>query len=317
MPFICVNIILHYLQDRFPSFLNRIENILKKLNGVTQDVEDRHPISLFSPEADDVLLGEWHWVAVGAIRTFPVLHHWWEHYNFSSFNSRERDRILSFHSSVCKKVLYLRGDSGGGNGMKRLLLRSHLSPCIDDFKKLYPDAAFIGIFRNPVDVLRSFAGLSDIVIYSATGVRMLQPLHHHTTGEKSKFIHRDSKCSVIDKTNLKTWPDGMQVILDDMMRREARLHSESIGFRTGKITFQQFKDDPIASIKTLYQQVGLEVRDDFVLNITQRLDTHWEYKKEHQYQNPTFSEMGVDEDQFLSMPGVKLYSSMLNGATRS
>jgi hypothetical protein len=46
MPFICVNIILHYLQDRFPSFLNRIENILKKLNGVTQDVEDRHPLLL-------------------------------------------------------------------------------------------------------------------------------------------------------------------------------------------------------------------------------------------------------------------------------
>jgi len=49
----------------------------------------------------------------------------------------------------------------------------------------------------------------------------------------------------------------------------------------------------------------------------QRLDTHWEYKKDHQYHNPAFSEMGVDEDRFLSMPGVKLYSSMLNEATRS
>ena len=314
MPFICVNIILNYLQDRYPSFLNRIENILKKLNGVTQAVEDRHPISLFSPEADDVLMGEWHWVAVGAIRTFPVLRYWWEHYNFSSFDTLERNRILSFHSSVCKKVLYLRGISGGGIGMKRLLLRSHLSPCIDDFKKLYLDAIFIGIFRNPVDVLRSFAGLSDIVIYSATGVRMLQPLHHHTTGEESKF-----KCSpnTIDRTNLKIWPDGMQVILDDMMGREARLHSESIGFHTGKITFHEFKDDPVASIKTLYQQVGLEMRDEFVSNMKPRLDTHWEYKKDHQYHNPTFSEMGVDEDRFLSMPGVKLYSSMLNGATRS
>ena len=108
----------------------------------------------------------------------------------------------------------------------------------------------------------------------------------------------------------------MQVILDDMMGSEA-LHSESIGFHTGKITFHEFKDDPVASIKTLYQQVGLEMRDEFVSNMKPRLDTHWEYKKDHQYHNPTFSEMGVDKGRFLSMPGVKLYSSMLNGATRS
>ena len=39
-------------------------------------------------------------------------------------------------------IQYLRGISGGaGNGMKRLLLRSHLSPRIDDFKTLYLNEA--------------------------------------------------------------------------------------------------------------------------------------------------------------------------------
>ena len=33
-------------------------------------------VSLFHPEADDVLIGEWHWSAVGSLRTFPSLNHY-------------------------------------------------------------------------------------------------------------------------------------------------------------------------------------------------------------------------------------------------
>ncbi len=162
-----------------------------------------------------------------------MLSKWWDNYNFASFDQMERRRILSFHSLVCKKVLYLRGCVGEGARNRRLLLRSHLSCCIDDFKEIYPDASFVGILRDPVDVFRSFAGPTDAVIHSAMGVRFLcdQRQQEDDDGSiKERNVDYSNVSSeetqILDSsTNIKSWPDAMQMIMNDMMGREFSLYS--------------------------------------------------------------------------------------------
>ena len=87
---------------------------------------------------------------------------------------------MAFHSDGCEKVVSLRGSSSCTTRTRRttvrenqprsLLLLSHLSCCLDDLKERHPHAMFIEILRDPVPISRSaFAGLSDVVINSATG----------------------------------------------------------------------------------------------------------------------------------------------------
>ena len=147
------------------------ETFLKYVNGVTKEVESRHPIGLFEPDADDILLGEFHWVSVGCLRTFPIPYdnYWYNQYKMN--NVKEKQRSLTLHQYMCQKILYTRGSGSSGSDSKRLLLRSHLSPCINEFQELYPDATIVGIVRNPIDVLRSFFGLSRCVIHSTSNGR--------------------------------------------------------------------------------------------------------------------------------------------------
>lgn len=340
MPFICVNILLHQLHQRIPLVLAKVEQVLKYLNGVTSEVEARHPVSLFSPEADDVLLGEWHWVSVGSVRTFPVLENWWNNYDFSSFHMEERRRIMNFHSRICKKVLYLRSrsrsDLSGSDGDLRLLLRSHLSTCIDDFIEMYPDAIFVGILRDPIDVLRSFAGLSNAVVQGATGVQMLPQIMSGEGMEDTcmnKVKSRDENIPLqkkrhLNKFEMKTWPEGMQLILEDMMGREANLFNTcgsefknktgvevKGGISSGWIHFSSFKDDPVAAIQNLYATVGMQMSAEFKANLMQdaHIQEHTKYKAKHVYSNPTLEKMGVNEEQFLALPGVKLYKGLFEG----
>ena len=338
LPFLSIQYILQYLHCSFPNTIQRVEHVLKLLNGVTKEVEQRHPVSLFYPDADDVLIGEWQWSAVGSVRTFPSLKHWYAHYDFASFTKKERKHILDFHALVCKKVLYHRGDlnekrRGNAASAKRLLIRSHLSACFDDFQIMYPDASFIGIMRDPIEVLESFAGLSDIVVYNATGYKMLD---HQSTATKSQYITNINGSQHDHRFETLSWSNAFVAILSDMMGREARLHcilrkgrnqskpstntmttsmtSPSISLKSGIISFQQFKSNPFDAIKILYQSIGIIDMDvDYVKTfLDKEVQTHhFAYKKKHDYLNPSIKELGIDEDSFLERKGVRDYHELM------
>merc|ERR1711920_398443 len=104
LPFLCLQKVICAIQSRFPHLVRQLERFLKWINRVTPEVEARHPISLFAPDADDILLGEWHWVSVGAVRSFPVLQYWKKHYQMT--NPSTRQRSMELHRRMCQKLLY-------------------------------------------------------------------------------------------------------------------------------------------------------------------------------------------------------------------
>lgn len=316
LPFMCANMMIKFCHENLPSFLRNVESILKMLKGITKDMEMRHPTSLFSYDADDILLGEWNWVSLHAVRTFPVEEHWWKNYNFSSFSRDEKRKILEFHSLVCKKKLFVNEKSG--DNQPTLLIRSHLSQCIDDFKELYPDAVFVGIIRDPVEILRSFAGLYDSSVYSSTGVRMFPKIQNLDLQATTSVHYHEKKHFVqASGSKRKSWSDIVQLILNDMMRREEQLYSSlpsgtKSGPVTGYIKFEDFKRDLPASIENIYKQIGLEICEEYVFKLHSRMKSHHEYKNKRSYINPTLQQMGIQKKSFLNMPGVQKYSSLLS-----
>jgi len=319
LPFMCANIFLKYCQRNFPNMLRRVERFLKKQKGISKDMELRHPSSLFSFDADDILLGEWNWVSLHAVRTFPVEECWWKNYDFSSFSKNERRKILTFHSLVCKKKMFM--SVKGGKCNQTLLLRSHLSQCTSDFKEIYPDAVFAGIIRDPIDILRSFAGLYNSSVYASSGVRMF-PVAEEDVYEGEVFAQNECCIKVQDVEEKKvTWSSVIQLILDDMMRREAKLYSKEpsvpmSNYNTGHIKFIEFKKNLVGSIKNLYEQIGFKMGPTFILNLQYKVQAHHEYKKNHQYKNPTLNQLAIRKKSFLAMPGVKRYMMLLNHADK-
>jgi len=299
LPFLCVTIPLEYLNKKFPHVLKRIESLLKRISGITKEVEQRHPVSFFSVEADDVLLGEWSWAGIGSVRSFPVLKYWWEDYNYAVQKVSEKDRIMKFHQLVCQKRLFSVARDNVKCKQKRLLLRSHLSS--DGIHDLYQDAIFIGIVRNPETVLQSFAGLTDCVVYNSTGLRLL-----------TKDTNNANTLQQYSPSNIQSWGDAMQIIVADMMEKQAKIHTSNT-----IITFDEFKNDPIAAISGLYERVGLEMTDKFVSNIASQLNTHWAYKKSRPYKNPTFEIIGVQKEAFMSLNGVQEYQALLQSRSNN
>lgn len=293
LPFLCLQKLIYAVHSAFPSSIRNVEAFLKWINRVTPQVEARHPVSLFAPDADDILVSEWHWSSVGAVRTFPLVSHWKKHYQMSS--TRQRRRSLLLHRRMCQKIMYQRGNMPSSNSQqfqhKRLLLRSHLSPCLDDFQNLFPDATYLSILRDPEDILRSFAGLSKTAVRASTGVDIFQ------------------RATTASSNTNPSWSTVAVDILADMMQREADLcHSNK---QSHYVTFGDFQSDPARCLETLYEKANLIMSPQMKVAIQGGLGHHETYKTRHVYQNPSLEELGIDRDVFRELPGVKRYTTLL------
>ena len=292
LPFLCLHKIVYSVQRTFPMFIKHLELFLKWINGVTPVVEARHPVSLLAPDADDILVGEWHWIGVGAARTAPLAEFWQKHSKIDALQRAGVARSLELHQRMCQKVLHNHRNSDGS--FRRLLLRSHLSSCISDFQRLYPDATLVGILREPVEVLQSFAGLTQEVILATSGIDLL------AEGASSP------------------WPQLFVNILDDMMATESALYCKKVGDKKTAwdgnchyVTFPAFRSNPGQALQRLFAKIELPMTAQMERAIEQGLRDHETYKPRHTYKNPTLEEMGISVDEFLKLSGVKAYKSLL------
>ena len=167
----------------------------------------------------------------------------------------------------------------------------------------------VGILRNPVDVLRSFAGLSRVAVEAATGVDMLSADTTTTSGSPTS-----------------PWPPLFVKILCDIMVRESLLYGGDSNAGTGSIpksekspwagrchyiAFSEFKKDPVQALEPLFAKIQLTMTQQMKDAVKTGLGHHETYKTRHSYQNPTFQDMGIDQDAFLQLPGVIRYTGLL------
>ena len=327
-PFLWVHTLFWTLHASVPQTMTRVEGLLKYVFHITPEVDARHPVQLFGPDADDILLGEWHWVSTGSIRTFPVPEFYLQHYQMN--NATQRRRSLRLHQRLCQKIVYGRGTSSK-HTTKRLLLRSHMSPCIADLQQLYPTATFVGIVRNPTDVLPSFAGLCHAVLQASTGV------------------------DIFSKTNSNRWTPVLTTLLADLMRREADLYSSNISSKTLTknppentdkpdeshqpppvsspptssssststhrcrafcVSFDYFKGHVLECVHDIYQQLELPVVPAFRRALEHQKAYHDSYKERHIYRNPhVVNDLHVDIGEWKQQ--VQAYAQLQSIAIQS
>ena len=103
------------------------------------------------------------------------------------------------------------------------------------------------------------------------------------------------------------WSFSEQVPLLDLKKKD------DCSFPTGTISFPSFKDDPVSAVKQLYQQVALTMAPEFEKKLSEQsiVEAHERCTLEHSYTNPTLESMGVDQDSYLSLPGVRQYKKCL------
>ena len=331
MPFLSLHKLVLKLNQLSPGAVKKLEQFLKWINGVTPAVDARHPISLLAPDADDILLGEWHWISVGAVRTFPVAEYWKKHYQMNLHDKERRERSLLLHKRLCQKILYHRGGHSDVTTTSerpddrprrhcRLLLRSHLSPCIQDFKRVYPDAHIVGILRDPVDVLQSFAGLSTTAVLACTGINMLDDNCDLVNNDGSRSNNNNNNNNNNNRSASKIpWPQLFVEILSDMMGNEISLYDERDIIhvenpwkgRCHHVSFEEFKNDPLKALEYLYKQTELPLTQQMQLSVQKGLAHHESYKTRHAYQNPTLMEMNLDKETYLNLPNVRRYGELL------
>lgn len=198
------------------------------------------------------------------------------------------------------------------------------------------------IIRDPVHVLRSFAGLSATAVLAATDVDMLadandddKDVHHQD--KDSKIQTDDSTASSSGLTTVttahcetKTFPQIMVDILSDMMERESKLYDDDDGNddddnpwhgRCHYVTFSDFQSNPVACLQTLYTKMDnlhpMTRQMEVALQSKDYLGQFESYKTRHAYQNPTLAAMKLDENKdFLKLSSVERYTQLLERRRR-
>lgn len=287
MPFLCVQKVVQTLNHHFPHFVNQAEMFIKRLKGLTEEVEALHPFHLMTPDGDEILIGEWHWLTPVSHRTFPVAQYGMKNYHM--IDSACRMRSLTLHQRMCQKILYNRGPQ------KRLLIKSHLFPCVAEFEELYPDAVFVGTVRDPVAVLRSTAGMIAGTLNCTYGMNVLAVKKGISQSPFAKYFVE---------------------LVSDMMGCTADIYKSNPSGKTGPrkffIHFETFKSDPTSVLKDVYGKVGLNMTTQMEMKLNDSQSKHQTYKLRHVYKNPEMWELGISDVDFRCLPSVSRYERLMN-----
>jgi hypothetical protein len=114
---------------------------------------------------------------------------------------------------------------------------------LDAVRKVYPDARFIFLHRDPIDVLVSVAKLTEV---------LRRPFARHVDRRE------------IGRQVRERWAEGAEILLEEMATGAARDHSVHI-------KFSDLVRDPFATIGSIYERLGLVLRPAFVREIHRAL----------------------------------------------
>lgn len=159
LPFLSLQYLFDFF-ERIPKgkfliqYLQRF--FLQKVLGSA--LTDRHPMSWYEPEEDDILLAKWHYSGWYTMFMFPdvLLQKPGTASNYCWYgDGDEMERSLLLYKRCMQKILWRRG---GGDGI--LLCKNHFINYVPRLKKLFPNAKFIFIVRHPKYTIPSLYSLS-------------------------------------------------------------------------------------------------------------------------------------------------------------
>jgi len=231
-----------------------------------KEVLERHPMSWHSAEECDMLLGAYMWCGYYAYGISPDPKEMLVNGQISKFPPAEVDRIFNFYKRSIQKIMYRRGAN------RTLLSKSHLIELMPVFKERFSGARFVGIMRDPKDTFVSWLSLCRPMT-ATLNLRYNVPLKMDVDAH-FKFLDLFGKAE-------------RSFFLDDREEGdEKRIHS---------FAFKEFVTNQEGVLFSLYKEWGVDISTQFQQALEAARAEHKNYKKKHNYKNPTFKELGVEE----------------------
>jgi len=253
---------LHWVMKINYAVGNPAQRIIGLFNRIVEKNTYMHEIGLNEAEEDgQVLFHIWSSFDLLAFFPFPKLIHPYIYYD-DLIPDEEKERDMSYYQDVVKKHIYAH------NGKRYISKNPSYSPKVRTLHQKFPDAKFINIVRNPLQVIPS-----SISLYSK---------HCSTYGDpETEFSLQES---VIEYSkHWYTYPHQYlkQLPPDQYIR----------------VRYRDLVADPQGTIESIYQQFNFELSPSFGRVLAQEAEKARGYKSKHHY---SLRKMGLSKKRIQS-----------------
>lgn len=227
-----------------------------------------HDVSLREPEEDDyLLLHIWSALTIGL--SAGILQ---EAIPYTYFDSKlpvkERTRIMAFYKSCVQRHLHCDRVCRNRPGRQYLAKNPALSPKVDTVFATFPDARFVYLVRNPLEVIPSYVSMM-MFSWRVLGIPLNDNRLRDYIIDMAHHWYR-YPLEILDRG-----PENSSIIIryDDMVR------------------------DPGRTVKEIYDRFDFKVSPEFTEVLAAETARARRYKSRHRY---VLHELGLSRDMILS-----------------
>jgi hypothetical protein len=226
-----------------------------------------HRMALWEPEEDQYLfLHIWSALVVWILSAILE-----EAMPYTYFDSRvpraERERVMRFYRRCIQRHLYAHG-GGRGEARRYLSKNPFATPKIDTLYEFFPDAKFIYLARNPLDVIPSYVSLLD---YSWKFFG--DPLEDYASRDYVLAMARHWYSYPLER--LQRAPEGSTVI----------------------VNFDDLVGDPERTVAETYRGLGFEIGPAFARILRETAEEARSYRSRHRY---SLEQVGLTRERIVA-----------------
>jgi hypothetical protein len=222
---------------------------------------DMHKIGLNEAEEDgQVYFHIWSSFHILAFFPFPRLIRKYIYYD-DQVSPAEKKRDMDYYAEIVKKHIYAHG------GRRYISKNPSHSPKVKTLHLQFPDAKFINLVRNPLQVIPS-----SISLYSKHCRRYGDPKEEYNLQES--VIEHSKHWYLYPHQYLKTLPANQYI----------------------RVSYQDLVSDPKGTVERIYDQFGFELSPEFSKVLDQEAQKSKSFKSKHKY---SLRKMGISKERIL------------------
>ncbi|MBI9046618.1 MAG: sulfotransferase [Anaerolineaceae bacterium] len=237
-------------------------NLSKILKKISIGNERMHKIDPFAPEEDGYTL--MHIFATIGLWAYSVPFEIMQKYIYfdEQLPDFEKKSIMDFYEGIIRRHLFAYG------GNKQLLSKTpFFTPKITSLVKKFPDARFIYLVRNPLEMIPSQISLMTYCWKTLAGI-------------SQKYIFQEETISMA-----RYW-------YQYAFKALAELSDEQVFI----VQYDCLHEDPAKCIQSIYKHFGYEINTEFKNILVKETENAQSYKSRHRY---SLREMGLSKRRIL------------------
>lgn len=241
---------------------NPVQRVINIFDRIMEEYSYMHRVGLNEPEEDgQVLFHIWSSYDLLAFFPFPKLIRKYIYYD-QMVPEEDRERDMEYYREVLKKHIYSH------KGKRYVSKNPSYSPKVRTLHQKFPDAKFINLVRNPLQVIPSSISLLSN--------------HLRTYGDpESEYELQDTVIEVSKHWYVYPHRYLKQLPADQYIR----------------INYRDLTSDPKGTVERIYRQFGLEISPEYEKILKIEAEKARNFRSKHQY---SLQEMGLDQKRIQS-----------------